>query len=54
MTDSSSKHTDRGNMSHAEWIARVMDVYDVPIDLIRYEQTIDIRMVGSDNVREDK
>lgn len=29
--------TDTDKLTHAEWMAMVMDIYDVPIDLIRYE-----------------
>ena len=36
------QYADRASMTHAEWMAWVMDVYDVPIDLIRYESTYDV------------
>ena len=37
----STNNTDTDSMTRAEYIAMIMDVYDVPIDLVRY-QRIDI------------
>lgn len=40
MTEQDSTTTDTDSMTQAELMAKLMDTYDVPITLIRYDDTL--------------